>query len=112
LFYFIFSVLNTDIGNLQETNVKDNNKLEKMKEENENEIKDLEKIIEKINGKIEAKQKEFNGNNDFFRFFERYKRQKYRLPPFFALKTPNIFKSEKWYRKTKVVFIGGGLDLP
>jgi hypothetical protein len=46
--------------------------MQKMKTKNENDIKELEQTIKDIDRSIEAKQKEDNGNNNFFRFFKRY----------------------------------------
>jgi transcription initiation factor IIE alpha subunit len=58
-----------DICKLEGENVKNNNKLEEMT--NTNKIKDLEQTIKDIDGSIDAKQKEVEGNNNFFRFFRK-----------------------------------------
>jgi hypothetical protein len=69
LFYFIFS----DLDNLKTKyieNTKTLKEMREMKERYEIEIKDLEKIKDTAVS-INTKQKEVEGNNNFFRFFRK-----------------------------------------
>ena len=69
MFYFIFS----DLDNLKTKyieNTKTLKEMREMKERYEIEIKDLEKIKDTAVS-INTKQKEVEGNNNFFRFFRK-----------------------------------------